>query len=121
MASKCSTVLDDPPNAIITAIAFSNAFLVSTSRAVIPLANMLTTPSRPYVHHNHDDDLPMAGQPNPAETYPRPPPLMPWSWPCTYHRRHLRPGRSHVQWRPNLLMTWSRGHKRQPLRKHHSV
>ncbi|CAB4845544.1 unannotated protein [freshwater metagenome] len=36
IASKCSTAFVDPPSAITTVIAFSKAFLVRMSRAVIP-------------------------------------------------------------------------------------
>ena len=36
MASRCSTAFVEPPNAITTAIAFSNASLVRMSRAVMP-------------------------------------------------------------------------------------
>ena len=39
MASRCSTALVEPPNAITTAMAFSNASLVRMSRAVIPRRN----------------------------------------------------------------------------------
>ncbi len=43
MASRCSTALVDPPNAITTAIAFSNASLVRMSRAVMPRRSSSTT------------------------------------------------------------------------------
>ena len=45
MASRCSTALVEPPKAMVTAIAFSNAFLVMMSRAVMPLRRRLTTAS----------------------------------------------------------------------------
>ena len=43
MASRCSTALVEPPKAITTAIAFSNASLVRMSRAVIPRRSSSTT------------------------------------------------------------------------------
>ena len=45
MASRCSTALVEPPNAMVTAIAFSNAGLVMMSRAVMPWRSMFTTAS----------------------------------------------------------------------------
>ena len=36
MASRCSTALVEPPNAMVTAMAFSNASLVRICRAVMP-------------------------------------------------------------------------------------
>ena len=45
MASRCSTALVDPPNAITTAIAFSNASRVRICRAVMPLSSSPTTAS----------------------------------------------------------------------------
>ena len=41
MASRCSTALVDPPNAITTAMAFSNASRVMICRAVMPFAIMV--------------------------------------------------------------------------------
>lgn len=43
MASRCSTALVEPPNAITTAIAFSNASRVMICRAVMPLRSISTT------------------------------------------------------------------------------
>ena len=43
IASRCSTALVEPPNAITTAIAFSNASLVRMSRAVMPRRSSSTT------------------------------------------------------------------------------
>ena len=43
MASRCSTALVEPPNAMTTAIAFSKASLVMMSRAVIPRRSSSTT------------------------------------------------------------------------------
>ncbi len=45
MASRCSTALVEPPSAMITVIAFSNAGLVRMSRAVMPCRSRLTTAS----------------------------------------------------------------------------
>ncbi len=45
MASRCSTTFVEPPNAMATAMAFSNAFLVRMSRAVIPSLSRFTTAS----------------------------------------------------------------------------
>ncbi len=45
MASRCSTALVDPPNAITTAIAFSNASLERIWRAVMPRRSSSTTAS----------------------------------------------------------------------------
>ena len=45
IASRCSTAFVDPPNAITTAIAFSNASRVMICRAVIPLAIIPMTAS----------------------------------------------------------------------------
>lgn len=45
MASRCSTALVEPPNAITTAMAFSKASLVRMSRAVIPRRSISTTAS----------------------------------------------------------------------------
>ena len=45
IASRCSTALVDPPNAITTAMAFSNASLVMMSRAVMPRLSSSTTAS----------------------------------------------------------------------------
>ena len=45
IASRCSTALVEPPNAITTAIAFSNASLVKMSRAVMPRRSSPTTAS----------------------------------------------------------------------------
>ena len=43
MASRCSTALVEPPKAMVTAIAFSNASLVMIWRAVIPWRSISTT------------------------------------------------------------------------------
>ena len=43
MASRCSTALVEPPKAITTAIAFSNASLVRICRAVMPCRSISTT------------------------------------------------------------------------------
>src|ERR1700738_2850516 len=43
MASRCSTALVEPPNAITTAIAFSNDSLVMMSRVVMPRRSSSTT------------------------------------------------------------------------------
>ena len=45
MASRCSTALVEPPSAITTVIAFSNASLVMIWRAVMPCASRSTTAS----------------------------------------------------------------------------
>ena len=45
IASRCSTALVDPPKAITTAIAFSNASRVRICRAVMPFSIMVTTAS----------------------------------------------------------------------------
>ena len=45
IASRCSTALVDPPNAITTAMAFSNASRVRMSRAVMPCRSSSTTAS----------------------------------------------------------------------------
>ena len=45
MASRCSTALVDPPSAITTAIAFSNASLVRIWRAVMPASSRRRTAS----------------------------------------------------------------------------
>ncbi len=45
MASRCSTALVDPPKAMTTAMAFSNASLVMIWRAVIPRRSISTTAS----------------------------------------------------------------------------
>ena len=45
MASRCSTALVEPPKAMTTAIAFSNASLVMMSRAVMPRRSSPTTAS----------------------------------------------------------------------------
>ena len=45
IASRCSTALVDPPKAITTAMAFSNASRVRICRAVIPFSSMPTTAS----------------------------------------------------------------------------
>ena len=45
IASRCRTALVDPPKAMTTAIAFSNASLVMMSRAVMPLRSNSTTAS----------------------------------------------------------------------------
>ena len=43
MASRCSTALVDPPSALASAIAFSNACLVRMSRGRIPSRSISTT------------------------------------------------------------------------------
>jgi hypothetical protein len=45
MASRCSTALVEPPSAEVTAMAFSNAFLVMIMRGVMPRRSRLTTAS----------------------------------------------------------------------------
>ncbi|CAB4688124.1 unannotated protein [freshwater metagenome] len=45
MASRCNTALVEPPSALVTAMAFSNAFLVMIWRGVMPRRSMLTTAS----------------------------------------------------------------------------
>ena len=45
MASRCSTALVEPPNAMTTAMAFSKASLVRMSRAVMPRRSSSTTAS----------------------------------------------------------------------------
>jgi hypothetical protein len=45
MASRCSTALVLPPSAEVTAMAFSNAFLVMIMRGVMPRRSRLTTAS----------------------------------------------------------------------------
>ncbi|WP_163733499.1 hypothetical protein [Mycobacterium gallinarum] len=45
IASRCRTALVDPPNAITTAMAFSNASIVSMSLVVIPRRSISTTAS----------------------------------------------------------------------------
>ena len=43
MASRCSTALVEPPKAMVTAMAFSNASLVRICRAVMPRRSNSTT------------------------------------------------------------------------------
>ena len=43
IASRCSTALVEPPSAMVTAIAFSNAALVMTWRAVMERSSRLST------------------------------------------------------------------------------
>ncbi len=45
IASRCSTALVEPPSAITTAMAFSNAFFVMMSRGRMPLATRFITAS----------------------------------------------------------------------------
>ncbi len=45
IASRCSTMLVEPPSAMPTAMAFSNASLVRIWRAVMPLFSRFTTAS----------------------------------------------------------------------------
>ena len=93
IASRCSTALVDPPSAMTTVIAFSNALRVRMSRGLMPRSQQ--------PHHGG------AGARGSRRAWrPRSPPApscsagsgraprspRPWCWPCTCRRRSPRPG-----------------------------
>ena len=93
IASRCSTAFVEPPSAITTVIAFSNASLVMIWRAVMPRRSISTTASPERCAKPSRRRSTAGGAAEPGRRHARAPRRRrPSCWRCTCRRRRPRPG-----------------------------